>query len=216
MKLGILGGTFNPIHLAHLRIAEEVRERLSLDQILFLPAATPPHKPLAGDLPFADRLVMVQLAINDHPGFTASDLENRRQGPSYSVDTLAELQREYPDDELFFIIGSDSFLEIGLWHRYREIFPLCHLVVVERPGAKIENLPATLPPAVVADFSYDASLNRLTHRSGTLIHYLPGLPLAISSSAIRELAAQGRSLRYLTPQPVIDYIEQKRMYTHAS
>jgi nicotinate-nucleotide adenylyltransferase len=216
MKLGILGGTFNPIHLAHLRIAEEVRERLTLDQILFLPAATPPHKPLAGDLPFVDRLVMVQLAIKDHPDFAASDLESRRQGPSYSVDTLAELQREYSGDELFFIIGSDSFQEIGLWHRYGEIFSLCHLVVVERPGAKIENLAATLPPAVAAEFSYDALLNRLTHRSGTLIHYLPGLPLAISSSTIRELAAQGRSLRYLTPQPVIDYIEQKRMYTHAS
>lgn len=216
MKLGILGGTFNPIHLAHLRIAEEVRDRLVLDQILFLPAATPPHKPLAGDLPFTDRLAMVQLAIKDHPGFSTSDLENRRQGPSYSVDTLAELQREFAGDELFFIIGSDSFREIGLWHRYSEIFPLCHLVVVERPGARIENLAATLPPAVAAEFSYDASLNRLTHCSGTLIYYLPGLPLAISSSTIRELAAQGRSLRYLTPQPVIDYIEQKRMYTHAS
>ena len=162
MKLGILGGTFNPIHLGHLRIAEEVRDRLTLDRVLFLPAATPPHKPLAGDLPFADRLTMVRLAIGDHADFAASDLENRRQGPSYSVDTLAELHREFPGDELYFIIGSDSFLEIGLWHRYAEIFPLCNLVVVERPGAPVPDLAATLPPAVATEFTFDSSTNRLT------------------------------------------------------
>lgn len=211
MKLGILGGTFNPIHLGHLRIAEEVRDRLGLDRVLFLPAATPPHKPLAGDLPFAERLAMVELAIADNPAFSASALENRRQGPSYSVDTLAELRREYPGNELFFIIGSDSFLEIGLWHRFAEIFPLCHLVVVERPGAVIADLATALPPAVSAEFSADTATS-LTHASGTRIHYLPGIPLAISSSAIRAIAANGESLRYLVPPTVIEYITTKRIY----
>ena len=211
MKLGILGGTFNPIHLGHLRIAEEVRERLGLDRVLFLPAATPPHKPLVGDLPFTERLAMVELAIADNPAFAASDLENRRQGPSYSVDTLAELHRAYPGDEFFFIIGSDSFLEIGLWHRFAEIFSLCHLAVVERPGAAIADLATVLPPAVATDFTR-AAANHLTHRSGTAVHYLPGLPLAISSSAIREKAATGASLRYLVPNTVIEYIQTKRIY----
>jgi nicotinate-nucleotide adenylyltransferase len=215
MKLGILGGTFNPIHLGHLRIAEEVRDRLQLDRVLFMPAATPPHKPLAGDLPFTERLAMVQLAIADHPDFSATDLENRRGGPSYSVDTLAELQREYPEDELYFIIGSDSFLEFGLWHRYEEIFPRCHLAVVERPGAPIPDLPSALPPAVAGAFTRDSDANLLTHRSGTHIIYLPGIPLAISSSAIRAMAARGESLRYLVPPAVNEYITTKRIYTNA-
>jgi len=215
MKLGILGGTFNPIHLGHLRIAEEVRDRLGLDQVLFMPAATPPHKPLVGDLPFAERLAMVRLAVADHPRFSVTDLENRRSGPSYSVDTLRELKLEHPADELFFIIGSDSFLEIGLWHRYAEIFPQCHLAVVERPGCGIQNLAAVLPPAVAGEFNHDTATNCLTHRSGTQIRYLPGIPLAISSSAIRELAASGHSLRYLAPEPVIGYITTKRIYSNA-
>lgn len=214
MKLGILGGTFNPIHLGHLRIAEEVRDRLKLDRILFLPAATPPHKPLAGDLPFTERLAMVELAIADNPAFVASDLENRRQGPSYSVDTLAELRLEYPGDEIYFIIGSDSFLEIGLWHRFDEIFPLCHLAVVERPDAAIRDLATVVPPTVADDFTR-YSADRLTHRSGSHIFYLPGIPLAISSSAIRAMTAHGESLRYLVPAAVIDYIEQKRIYANA-
>jgi nicotinate-nucleotide adenylyltransferase len=215
MKLGILGGTFNPIHLGHLRIAEEVRDQLGLDQVLFIPAATPPHKPLAGDLPFADRLAMVRLAVADHPCFRVTDLENQRSGPSYSVDTIRELKKEFPNDELFFIIGSDSFLEIGLWHRYAEIFPQCHLAVVERPGGTIQDLTKALPPAVAGEFSRGTTMSCLTHRSGTQIQYLPGIPLAISSSSIRELAAAGHSLRYLVPEPVIGYITTKRIYSNA-
>src|SRR5689334_7994911 len=122
MKIGILGGTFNPIHIAHLRIAEEVRERFDLERVVFVPAATPPHKPLAEDLPFASRCRMLELAINGNPRFSVSDLEGKRRGKSYSIDTMHAFRADHPDDEFFFIVGSDSFLDIGSWRKYAAIF----------------------------------------------------------------------------------------------
>lgn len=212
MKIGIIGGTFNPIHLAHLRIAEEVRDRLTLERVIFIPAAKPPHKELDGDLSFEHRLKMVELAIADNPAFTVSTLEEERGGTSYSVHTLAELRTLYPGDELYFIIGSDSFRDISSWYRYAEIFAACNIVVVERPGAEIKDLRTPLPVAIAAEFCYDSARLCLTHRSGFSVYYLAGIPLAISSSEIRSLARGGHSLRYLLPERVAGYIEEKRIY----
>jgi len=214
MKIGILGGTFNPIHLAHLRIAEEVRDRFNLDRIIFIPAATPPHKELDGDIAYADRRAMVALAIAGEPAFSLSDIEERRGGRSYSVYTLAELQALHPDDELFFIIGSDSFLEIATWYRAAEIFTLSNIVVVERPQAPLTDLQAALPVAMGGEFCYYPAEMRLTHRSGFSVFYLPGIPLAISSSEIRRLVRAGHSIRYLAPDSVARYISEKRIYLH--
>jgi len=214
MKIGILGGTFNPIHLAHLRIAEEVRDRFALDRIIFIPAATPPHKELDGDIAYTDRRAMVSLAIAGEPAFTLSDIEERRGGRSYSVFTLAELQALHPGDELYFIIGSDSFLEIATWYRAAEIFTLSNIVVVERPQAPLTDLQAALPVAMGGEFCYDSAEMRLTHRSGFSVFYLPGIPLAISSSEIRRLVRAGHSIRYLVPDSVASYISEKRIYLH--
>lgn len=216
MKIGIIGGTFNPIHLAHLRIAEEVRDRLALDRVIFIPAARPPHKEQGDYLDFGHRLAMVELAIGDNPAFAASSLEEELGGTSYSVHTLTELRSRYPGDELFFIIGSDSFRDISSWYRYSEIFSLCNLAVVERPEATITDLTAPLPVAVAAEFCYDSAALRLTHRSGFSVYYLAGIPLAISSSEIRRLARQGRSLRYLLHEKVAGYIEEKRIYSECT
>lgn len=213
MKVGIIGGTFNPIHIAHLRIAEEVRDRLGLDRVIFIPAARPPHKEPDDYLSFDHRLAMVELAIEDHPAFSASSLEEELGGTSYSVHTLTELRSLYPGDELYFIIGSDSFRDIASWYRYTEIFTLCNLAVVERPGAVIAELTAPLPVAMAGEFCYDPDALRLIHRSGFSVYYLAGIPLAISSSDIRGLARSGRSLRYLVPRKVAGYIEEKRIYT---
>ena len=212
MKIGIIGGTFNPIHLAHLRIAEEVRDRLALDRVIFIPAAKPPHKELDGDLSFEHRLKMVELAIADNPGFSVSTLEEERGGTSYSVHTLAELRSMYPEDDLYFIIGSDSFQEISSWYRFTEIFSMCNIAVVERPGSEIKDISTPLPVAMAAEFCYDSAEIRLTHRSGFSVFYLAGIPLAISSSEIRNLARGGHSLRYLLPERVVGYIEEKRIY----
>lgn len=211
MKLGLLGGTFNPVHLAHLRIAEEAREAACLDQVLFIPAPDPPHKPLAGDVPFGNRYDMVRLAIAGNPFFSASDIEARRNGKSYTVETLLTFRKEHPNDELYFIIGSDSFLELALWHRYTEIFSLTSLVVVERPDKEIINPLQQLPEAVRDDFRQESG-SLLHHKSGATIRFVPGTQLDISSSHLRELLASGRSVRYLVPTVVEEYIAQKGLY----
>jgi len=212
MRIGILGGTFNPVHIAHLRIAEEVRERFDLARVLFVPAATPPHKPLAGDLPFALRQQMVKLAIAGNPFFTVSDIEGKREGKSYSIDTIHALRAEYPDDELFFVIGSDSFLDIGTWRRYEAIFALCNIVVVERPAAVVLSICSSLPLDVLHDFSYYEAEKRLAHRSGHSVYYMKGIPLNISSSAIRRLVQLGQSISYLVPEEVEHFIKEHRLY----
>jgi nicotinate-nucleotide adenylyltransferase len=212
MKIGILGGTFNPIHNAHLQIAIEVRDRLALDSVIFIPAATPPHKELDGETTYADRRAMVALAIAGESSFAISDIEEQRGGRSYSVDTLRQLQVLHPHDELFFIIGSDSYLEIATWYRAEEIFTLSNLVVVERPEAQPSDLLAALPVAMRGEFCYYPVEMRLTHRSGFSVYYLPGTPLAISSSDIRRLVRTGQPLHNLVPDAVARYISEKRIY----
>ncbi|MBI5657785.1 MAG: nicotinate (nicotinamide) nucleotide adenylyltransferase [Geobacter sp.] len=215
MKIGILGGTFNPIHLAHLRIAEVVRDRLALEQVLFIPAATPPHKPMTGELPFAARLAMVGLAIADNPAFALSAMEGERSGASYSIDTLRALRTAQPDDEFFFIIGSDSFLEFGLWHDYAALFACCNIVVLERPGAEIGDLGAAVPAAVAGEFSFFPAEHRLAHCSGYSVYYLKECLLDISSTRIRQMVRQGRSIRYLVPAAVERYIIEQELYVDA-
>ena len=212
MKIGILGGTFNPVHNAHLRIAEEVQDRFNLAEVVFVPAAFPPHKALSGDLPFTQRYEMVRRAIADNPFFTLSDLEERRGGTSYSVDTLKALRAQSPADEFFFIVGSDSFIEFGSWRDYAAIFRLCNLVVVERPGSVITALDRVLPVAIAGEFCYHDAEKRLAHSSGYSVYYLEGIPLDISSSTIREHARLGRSIRYLVPDAVEHYIKEQRLY----
>jgi nicotinate-nucleotide adenylyltransferase len=215
MKIGILGGTFNPIHIAHLRIAEEVRDRFGLAKVVFVPAATPPHKQLAEDLPFAGRYEMVRRAIEGNPFFDLSDIEGKRGGKSYSIDTLHAFRSAHPENEIFFIIGSDSFLDIGSWHEYAAIFSLCNIVVVERPEARVPAPDQALPDAIAHEFCYYGAEKRLAHRSGYSVYYLEGVPLDISSSAIRELARLDRSVRYLVPEAVEHYIKEQRLYANA-
>ncbi|UFS72387.1 nicotinate-nucleotide adenylyltransferase [Geomonas sp. RF6] len=212
MRVGILGGTFNPIHMAHLRIAEESRDRLGLDRIMFIPAATPPHKPQIGELSYADRFEMVRLAIQDNPHFTASAMEQERGGRSYSIDTLRQLRQDFPDDEFFFIIGGDSFAEIATWYRYSEIFACCNIVAVQRPGSTFESLATGLPTAIADQFTHVDTPDTLTHASGFRLLAVDGVLLDISSSQIRSLVKSGRSIRYLVPEAVERYIQEQRLY----
>ena len=213
MNIGLMGGTFNPIHFAHLRIAEEARDMCGLDRVLFIPAADPPHKPLAGEVSFARRCEMVRLAIAGNPAFELSDVEGQREGKSYSIDTLGYFHSQRPDDRLYFIIGSDSFFEIGLWHRYAEIFRLCSLIVVERPGRPVADPLAALPVAIRGEFSYTDAPCRLKHVSGHCVQILKGHPLDISSTVIRRLVAAGSPITRLVPPAVEAYIKSQRIYT---
>jgi nicotinate-nucleotide adenylyltransferase len=214
MKTGILGGTFNPIHLAHLRIAEEVREACLLDEVLFIPASLPPHKP-GQAAAFADRMAMVQAAIADHPNFRVTDLEARRSGKSFSVDTLELLRANDPGGERFFIIGLDSFRDIATWKEYARIFTLAHLVVTARPGVELPDPLAALPVAVRGDFCYDDQLKKLRHRSGNAVIFLEETRLDISSTLIRRKVATGSSIRYLVPPAVAAYIADHDLYRRA-
>ena len=142
MRIGILGGTFNPIHNTHLEIARSAREQLQLERVIFIPARTPPHKQADATIVAAHhRVRMVELATTDFDAFEVSDIEIRREGPSYTVDTVAELKEQLgPEAEIFFLMGADQVLELPAWHRVEELVKLCRLVPVERPGYPLEDI----------------------------------------------------------------------------
>ena len=212
-RLGIFGGAFNPVHLAHLRLAEEAREHCQLDQVLFLPTADPPHKTLPDESPsFAHRLAMVAAAIAGNPAFSVSDLEGTHPGKNYSVKILERLHSLYPHCDFFFIIGMDSFRDLAAWHDYRRLFDLTNLVVTRRPGVNHGDFLELLPVAIRPEFCYDSTGKMLMHASGTRIIFLEETYLDISSTYIRQLLLSGRSVRYLLPTPVADYIEQHALY----
>jgi len=212
MRVGLLGGSFNPVHNAHLRIAAEAQAVFQLDRIIFIPAADPPHKALAGDVSFAHRSKMVSIAIAGRAGFEMSTIEAERGGKSYSIDTIRIFRERFPDYELYFIIGGDSFLEIGTWHRYKEIFHSCNLVVVERPGCSIVNRLEALPDDVRGMFIFDEETGSLTHQSGCSVFFVAGSPLELSSTEIRRLAAGKVDITPYVPPEVAAYISQQRIY----
>jgi len=213
VRVGIFGGTFNPIHVGHLRAAEEIREQFNLKRIIFIAAAVPPHKEVEGGIPGKHRVEMVRLAISGNPHFSLSDIELKRPGKSYSIGTIQLLREQYGSDlELFFILGMDAFLEIGTWKSFQELFSLCHFIVMTRPGFD-KPVSATILPVSIADaFAYDEGENRFIHRDGYSV-YLQGVTfLDISSTKIREAISKGRSIRYLIPREVERYIQRHHFY----
>jgi nicotinate-nucleotide adenylyltransferase len=214
LRLGLLGGTFDPIHLGHLRSAEEVRESFELDQVLFMIAASPPHKAHGAVAPFPHRFEMARLALQSAPCFAASNLEEARGGPSYSVETLRELHRRYKDRaELFFIVGLDAFLEITSWKDYPALFELANMVVISRPGYSWAKLRPVLKREM--GFSREGE-NVMRHSSGLAVYLHETTLLGISSTQIRDLARQSRSIRFLVPDPVEDYIRRHRLYSEGT
>jgi len=188
--MGVLGGMFDPIHLGHLRAAEIVREALALDEVVFVPVGVPPHRgrPVADGV---DRYAMVALATSGDRAFVPSNLELRREGPSYTVETVAELRTRNPQAEIVLIVGSDNLPMIAEWREPQRLLEMCTVAVVERPGSA----PASagqVPPA------------RLRRIEGTA--------LPIASRDLREQIRAGRSVRHLVPPPVADYIEKRSLY----
>jgi nicotinate-nucleotide adenylyltransferase len=198
-KLGFFGGTFDPIHCGHLILAEQAREQLELDQVLFVPACVPPHKPHSRITDSRRRLEMVQLAIAGNPAFLENDLEIRRGGISFTVESLEQLRQQAPDDELYVLMGSDSLAEFPTWYRPDRIVELAMLVVAGRrhPDADTSRLPAItiageLPvvPQMVIDVPF----------------------VDIRGTDIRRRVADGRSIRYLVPAAVEAYIASRKLY----
>lgn len=192
MRIGLYGGTFDPIHVGHLRAAENAREELGLDLVAFLPAAVPPHRgaPLS---PAQDRLAMARLATASHPAFEAWDVELRREGPSYTVETVAALLAERPADSFVLVVGADTWPEIPGWREPERLLRLVEVAVVDRPGFPAGEPSAPFPGA------------RPPRR-------VSGPGLLLSASAIREHARSGRSVRFLVPDAVAEHIAARGLY----
>jgi nicotinate-nucleotide adenylyltransferase len=206
--IGLFGGTFDPIHFGHLRTAFELLQTLKLAQVKFLPTGDPPHReaPLAnGQL----RYDMVCAAVTGQAGFSVDDREIRRHGVSYTVDTLTQLRQEHPQQSLCLLLGMDAFLGMPTWHRWREIFDLCHVVVAHRPGWKA---PITGPLGeVMVDRGTGAVRDLHSSPAGKV--YVQGVTqLEIASTDLRALIMSGRDLRYLVPDAVRDLIERSGCY----
>lgn len=218
-KLGLLGGSFNPIHNGHLTIARLVRDRLRLDQVLFIPTGDPPHKRDGSLAPAKDRYEMVRLALAGTPSFLLSDMELRRSGKSYSIDTIRELQRQFGSSaELYFLIGLDAFLDLPNWKEPIELLQACRFVVVPRPGQSFQSL-ANMPllPALDAQALTQLDAGALSQldivmpsRKGVIC--LPIPPCSISSSEIRQRIRQRTTQANMLPPPVESYILQHRLY----
>jgi len=213
MKWGLLGGTFDPIHMGHLRCAEEVREMFDLNRIIFIPASRPPHK-LDGEITsFYHREQMVRLAIEGNPSFSFSDVENQRAGKSYSIETVEYFQNKYLKSiEIYFIVGQDAFHAIQTWKDWRKLLLLCNFTVLTRPGYENKGLSGVLPEDFAARFVYDEVEEGYRGPSGHRIYFRQVTFLDISSSDIRSRAREGKSITYLTPDPVRHYIKKNNLY----
>ena len=196
-RIGLMGGTFDPPHLAHLAIAEAAREHFSLDRVIWLPAGDPPHKRGERITMQEHRYAMTLVATADNPYFEVSRLEMEREGPSFTLLTLQEYAHTKPGYELFFIIGADSLRELMTWHRPAEIVKLARLVAITRPGCEL-------------------TLEGLPKEIAGRVELLPQPGMAISSTEIRERVAAGETVRYLTPSPVEAYFRKHRLYERAA
>lgn len=197
-RVGILGGTFDPIHVGHLMMAEAVRNEFRLEKVIFIPAAVPPHKLGQKITPVEDRYLMTVLATCSNPAFEVSDIEMKREGPSYSIDTVyALLKASDGDTEFFFITGTDVIREIHTWDRIEELLVLCPFIAASRPGCR---------PDVERTRELFGGLG------ASRIHLLDTPELEISATDIRERVAKGHSIKYVVPAPVEQYIYKRGLY----
>ncbi|MGE5308318.1 MAG: nicotinate-nucleotide adenylyltransferase [Deltaproteobacteria bacterium] len=186
-KIGILGGTFNPVHIGHLILAEEAREKLGLDRVIFVPTYLPPHKRAGEIAPAQDRLAMVKLAIRKNRFFSASDIEIRREGKSYTIDTVREFRKRFPRYKLFFIIGSDLLSYLNEWKDLKSVTKLVTFVAATRPGYPLARIPRYIRTVSIR-------------------------AVDVSAFEIRRCIHEGKSFSYLVPDPVYDYIKKHRLY----
>lgn len=206
--IGIFGGTFDPIHYGHLRPALELMQSLDLAELRIMPCGSPPHRsPPVADA--ATRLELVRAAVGDHPHMLADDREVRRDGPSYTVDSLLELRSEYPDRPLCLILGMDAFVGLTRWDRWRELLQLAHVVVAHRPGWQT---PMTGNLAEILRECGTGRTRDLHERRAGRIYIQAVTQLEVSSTAIREMMRDGRDPRFLTPDAVIERMRATGCY----
>jgi nicotinate-nucleotide adenylyltransferase len=220
MNIGLFGGTYNPVHIGHLRAALEVREGFELDEVIMIPAALPPHKIPGEVADAADRLHMLNQALEDTPGLRISDVELKRSGPSYTIDTVAHFKHSLPDQSrIYLIMGMDAFLEIDTWKSYDELLLQIPFIIINRPksgnaakdpGWKI--MEKFLASKISRDYVFSESRRCYRARNKQPIYIFEVTRLDISSTRIRNLINQGRSIDYFVPPKVADFINSKGLY----
>jgi|COG998Drversion2_1049125.scaffolds.fasta_scaffold10064_2 nicotinate-nucleotide adenylyltransferase len=215
-RIGILGGTFNPVHMGHLRTAEEVKENLALDEVHFIPSFNPPFAK-HGLASFSDRLKMVRTAIRGNPFFAVTDIESKIPGRSYTAHTIHAFMREHPKDRIFFIMGADTFLELPKWYKPEEVIGKVEVVVILRPPYNIERL-MKIPflkreqRNKLKSVESRKKVSLLTNVGKRRIVFLRTTPLDISATYIRNQIKKGKSVKYLLPQKVESYIISNKLY----
>lgn len=210
--IGILGGTFNPIHFGHLRMAQELADSLHLDSVHFIPAANPPHKD-APAISAQHRAAMVQLGIAGNPAFTIDERELQRTGASYTLDTLHSLRSELGNQvSITLFMGSDAFTKFDTWHRWQEIINLCHIALVQRPQLRGHDQKLSKTLETFLHNHYTENGDDLHSQPSGYVTMRQVTALDISSTAIRHALQHGDSVRYLLPDNVADYINQHQLY----
>lgn len=219
LRLGLFGGTFNPIHLGHQQAALEVLNQFELSRIYFIPSALPPHKSFGTLATAADRFEMVRLAIADHPRLSVSDIELQRPGPSYTIDTIEHFKGEMDaEGRIYFILGIDAFLEINTWKSFRSLLAQSAVIVMSRPqaGSDADDLASTVAAfaqqRICSDYQWDRSRSVLVHPRYQTIHLSRITPVDIASSRIRRMIREGRDIAPWIPPAVAQYIDQKDLY----
>ncbi len=210
MATGIFGGTFDPVHMGHLRIAEEIREIFSLERIYFVPGGIPPHKRRRKIAGAEERLLMLKAAIKGNTFFRLSEIETKRKGPSYTIDTLKAFEKHF--NELYFLIGIDAFSQIDTWHLYPELFYHTNFIIMTRPSSRKQAILEMLPDDVKKDIR-KSNDSLCVHKSGKKIHLHDITQIDISSTKIKELLKKHRSIRYLVPASVEKIITERGLYT---
>ncbi len=211
MKIGILGGTFDPVHFGHLRTAEEIGEFFELEKVYLIPSNKPPHKKGRVISSFQDRLYMIKCAIEDSDRLDVLDIEGRRSGYSYTIDTLRELTSDNyfgKEVQIYFIIGSDAFMEIETWKEYKELFKYANFVIVKRSG--YNNIDRLIRKINLFESQKHKHMIRLS--TGKSIYMVKVTHMDISSTQIRELVKKGKSISFLLPEKVKEYILKKGLY----
>lgn len=219
MHIGIFGGTFNPIHCCHLRIAEQIQTEMKLDQVIFIPTGDPPHKKTTSLAPASHRLAMVKLALEGYPAFIASNVEVQSSRISYSFDTVTLLKKKYPSEtEWSFIIGLDAFVDFPTWKQASGLLTLCHFIVCSRPGTLFRSLASTTCLPTLPQVELDAMDSGQSHRmdvempKGKTLTLLSLPPCEASASTIRHELSEGRSVSRWLPVSVESYIMNHRLY----
>ena len=218
-RAAVFGGTFNPVHLGHLSIAREIKEHFSLDRVFVVPSAVPPHKNMKGIAEASQRVAMLHLCFDAMEGFEVSDVEMKRSGPSYTIDTVKEFLSRLPKGaELFLVMGMDAFLEIDTWKSYGQLLKLLPLIVMTRPGTSFPDeterpvAETYLKNNISTRYGYCREQGCFTHPNNREIHIIDVTPVNISSTEIRNLVKKKKPLTDLVHNLVADYIHKKGLY----